>query len=164
MLYKITYTLVFVLAFFYSSYSQVINKEYLQKDHSGILANAKSNSGKALNHNWLFQSIDGVKSYYKLRLTAGKKTKEYDVHIRNLITTTYIAVRLTDKAGKVTTLTSVYDKGDKWQRVKMAPKQECLRENAKWKRYNQIKSLQELLDNIVAQIDENLVLQCYMQS
>ena len=145
-----------------SSFAQVVNKELLQEDHSGIVSNSNYNSGADLKHEWLFQSIDGVKSTYKLRLSSGKTSKEFDVRVRNLLTTMYIAVRMTDSEGVVKTLTSIYDKGDKWQRVKMSPKQECLREDADWLRYYQIMSLQELLDNIVSQMDTNLVLKCYM--
>ena len=156
------YTLVILLITGYSSFSQVIYKGILKENHKGTLENSINNLGGELSHEWIFQSIDGVKSSYKLKLTSGDISKEYDVRMRNLITTMYIAVRLTDSEGKVTTLTSVYDKGDKWQRVKMAPYKECLRKDAKWARYDQIKSLDELLNNIISQMDTNLVLECYM--
>jgi hypothetical protein len=155
---------IFIILFItcYSSFSQVINKGTLEMNHEGTIENSINNADGALSHEWIFQSIHGVKSMYKLKLTSGEKSKEYDVRIRNLITTMYIAVRLTDSEGKVTTLTSIYDKGDKWQRVKMAASKECLRRDAKWARYNQIMSLDELLNNIISQIDTNLVLGCYM--
>lgn len=162
MLNRITYTFVILTITCFSSFSQVIDKGILKENHKGTLENSINNSGGELGHQWIFQSIDGIKSTYKLRLTIGKKSKEFDVRIRNLITTMYIAVRLTDREGNITTLTSVYDKGDKWQRVKMAAYKECLRKDAKWKRYNQIKSLDELLNNIILQMDTNLILGCYL--
>ncbi len=162
MLKRFIYIFVILLITCYSSFSQVINKGILEENHKGTLENSINDAGGELRHEWIFQSIEGVKSWYKLKLTSGESSKEYDVRIRNLITTMYIAVRLTDSEGKVTTLTSVYDKGDKWQRVKMAAYKECLRKEAKWARYNQIMSLDELLNNIISQMDTNLVLECYM--
>jgi hypothetical protein len=162
MLNRFIFTFVILCITSYSSFSQVINKGILEENHKGTIENSINNAGGELSHEWIFQSIHGVKSWYKLKLTSGEISKEYDVRIRNLITTMYIAVRLTDREGKVTTLTSVYDKGDKWQRVKMAAYKECLRKEAKWTRYNQIMSLDELLNNIISQMDTNLVLECYM--
>ena len=159
---RFIYTLVVLFISCYSSFSQVVKKGTLEENHKGTIENAINNAGGELSHEWIFQSIDGVKSTYKLKLTNGESIKEYDVRIRNLITTMYIAVRLTDSEGTVTTLTSVYDKGDKWQRVKMAASKECLRKEAKWARYNQIMSLDELLNNIIIQMDTNLILECYM--
>ncbi len=142
--------------------AQVVQIENLTKDHKSSLTNGRNYSNTTLNHFWKYtSSIDKVSSF-QLILSVEKRTKAFDVQIRNLISATYITIKFIDKNNTAKSLSCIYDKSDKWLRIKMAPNEPCRQKNAVWSRHNYIKSWEEILDHIIKDVDNNLVLDCFI--
>ena len=79
--------------------------------------------------------------------------------VRDLVITTYFEVYMSNGT-ETKTFTMVYDKNNKWYRIKFAPQAGCRREEL-WKRVNDISSYSDLLKSMVGQMDNNLKLDCY---
>ncbi len=146
--------------------AQVLPDKVLMESHEGMLEKSINYLGTSLRYAFEFLGEEGkVKKKYKLKLYhKDKLLNSYDVRIRNLIVTCYFEISLPDKTGDVKTLTAVYDKGNKWMRVKFAPQENCSRPEQKWERLSNIKSFEEILRHIIFQIDKNLVLDCFVAS
>ena len=143
--------------------AQVVEVSKLSEDHSGELSEGINYPNATLAHSWKFISQEGVKSVYQLELKLDdERSATYDVRLRNLSIAFYIEVRMKDKEGEIKTLSGIFDKGDKWLRVKMAPKADCKREGTQWGRRNQIESFDGLLDFVISELDRNVVLDCYL--
>lgn len=143
--------------------AQVVDIEKLSKDHTGELKGGVNFPEGTLSHEWKFISQEGVKSVYQLELKLDEdRSATYDVRMRNLSIAFYIEVRMKDKEGETKTLSGIFDKGDKWLRVKMAPKQECKQEGTQWGRRNQIEGFNDLLDFVISELDRNVDLNCYL--
>ncbi len=157
----------FILASFFffimSSKAQVLMEAYLLEDHNGLITNSFNFPNEVLEYKWKFQSNEGLKTIYLLSLYhRNKEIVSFPVRMRNLSISFYIEIRMAlKKDGSIKTLSGIYDKGNKWMRVKMAPQLGCTQENVKWKRFNQIDDFQQILKHLVQQMDENLMLNCY---
>ena len=153
-----------------ASNAQVLMKEMLTKDQTGMTDKSRNWSGKKVYYTLKFDSTvaysyDGYNTsryYYTLMLAdnAGMNNAiKVPGMVRDLIITTYFEFYFNN--GKETkTFTMTYDKNNKWYRIKFAPQWGCRREEL-WKRVDNIKSYEELLQSMVGQMDNNLVLDCY---
>lgn len=145
--------------------AQVFSDEYLSQTHKGTLKSSVNYSGDDLD--FVFELIEDkskVVKLYELKLYhRNTLLNTYNVQIRNLIVTCYFEIELNDKKGTSKTLTGIFDKGNKWMRVKFAPQENCSNPNQQWERYSNIKSFEAILHQIIYQMDKNLVLDCYVQ-
>ncbi len=143
--------------------AQVLPDQFLVQSHSGILEESVNYPERPLPFSFDFvSSKNEVLKLYQLNFyKKNNTTHTFDLQIRNLIITCYFEIKMKDQNGKIKTLTAVYDKGNKWLRVKFAPTQSCAREKMRWERLNNVASFDEILEHIVRQIDKNLMLDCY---
>lgn len=157
--------IVLFLLFLPFANSQVVMRALLSQDHEGVVESILNFPGQKLRHQWDHQKTEGLKSTFRLNLYATDRLiNTYDVRIRNLSIALYIEVRMPYKDdGSIKTLSGIYDKGNKWMRVKMAPHEGCKREGTNWGRLDQINSFDQILDYLVRQLDENVLLNCYAQ-
>lgn len=156
---------ILLLAFWVQAEAQVLADEHLRQSHQGTLEQSINYPDKGLGFEFDFLKEESkVKKQYDLKLYQGEKLLgSYPVRVRNLIITCYFEVKLKDKNGTIKTLTAVYDKGNKWLRIKFAPQPDCSRPEAKWRRVNRIQSFDEILSHIIIQMDGNLILDCYVE-
>ena len=146
--------------------AQVLPDKILAESHEGVLKKSVNYPTTSLRYVFEFLREESkVKKVYKLKLYNKEELlNSYDVRIRNLIVTCYFEISLPDKTGQVKTLAGVYDKGNKWMRVKFAPQESCSRPEQKWERLSNIKTFEEILHHIISQMDKNLVLDCFVAS
>lgn len=154
---------VLFLLFLPLAKSQVVMRGLLSEDHEGVVERTLNFPDQQLRHEWKHQETNGLKSTYRLSLYENDRLiNSFDVRMRNLSIAFYIEVRISHKAdGSIKTLSGIYDKGNKWMRVKMAPHTGCKRTEASWGRLDQINRFDQILDYLIRQLDENLILDCY---
>lgn len=150
--------------------SQVLMKEMLTQNQKGMLDKSVNWPGKKMYFELKYDSIrafkyDGKESaryYYTLMIAdnAGMGNAiKIPAMVRDLVITTYFELYMSNGT-ETKTFTLVYDKNNKWTRIKFAPQAGCRREEL-WKRVNDIASYDALLKSMVAQMDNNLKLDCY---
>ncbi len=158
---KYLFFLFFFIGLHLPTSGQVVLQALLSENHEGVVEDPLNYPKQMLLHQWVFKERDGVKSMYKLHLFKNRDLLfSYDVRMRNLITAFYVEIRIKDNKGKIKTLSGIYDKGDKWLRVKMAPTENCAKENMSWSRENKIKDFNRILDFIIREMDRNLDFSC----
>lgn len=144
--------------------AQVLSDEHLLQSHKGTLTSSSNYSG---NLDFIFEFVkeeSDVKKWYELKLYhKNSLLNNHRVRIRNLIVTCYFEIELKDKKGQTKTLTAVYDKGNKWLRVKFAAQEGCFKPQQKWTRLSSIESFDDILLHIISEMDKNLVLDCYVE-
>ncbi|MCS6991748.1 MAG: hypothetical protein NZL95_07790 [Chitinophagales bacterium] len=150
--------------------AQVLMKEFLTQNQKGVLDKSINWPGKKLYYELRYDSSRAMKfenygatRYYYTLLLADNPAMTNAIQIpgmvRDLVITTYFEFYFNNgKESK--TFTLIYDKNNKWYRIKFAPQWGCRREEL-WKRVNNIASYQQLLNSMVAQMDNNLNLDCY---
>src|SRR6187200_2457695 len=127
-----------ILTLPFSGFSQVIYKELLSQNHSGQLDKSVNWPGKKVYYEWKYDStrtfkFDGKEAsriYYTLMIAdnAGMKDAiKAPVMIRDLVITTYFEIYM-NNGTETKTFTGVYDKNNKWYRIKFAPQAGCRRE------------------------------------
>ncbi len=165
MMIKFIYYSFFILLFLIPSrnvFGQVVVKKILTENHEGLINDMMNFPKEIIRHKWIFKSQDGLKSNYEVGLYKGKELIcSYDVRMRNLSIAFYVEIRVKDKKGEIKTLSGIYDKGNKWLRVKMAAHDGCLKKGALWGRKNKISEFGEILDFIIREMDRNLDFSCY---
>lgn len=150
--------------------SQVLMKEMLTQNQKGMLEKSMNWSGKKVYFELKYDSTktfkyDGKESaryYYTLMIAdnAGMANSiNLPAMVRDLVITTYFEVYM-NNGTETKTFTLIYDKNNKWYRIKFAPQAGCRREEL-WKRVNDITSYNDLLKSMVGQMDNNLKLDCY---
>ncbi len=150
--------------------SQVLMKEMLTQNQKGMLDKSVNWPGKKIYFELKYDSVrafkyDGKESaryYYTLMIAdnAGMGNAiKIPAMVRDLVITTYFELYMSNGV-ETKTFTLVYDKNNKWTRIKFAPQAGCRREEL-WKRVNDIGSYDALLKSMVAQMDNNLKLDCY---
>ena len=162
--------IVTVITLPFTGHSQVLYKEMLMQNHKGQLDKSVNWPGKKMYYEWHYDSTrtfkyegkEASRSYYTLMIadnTGMNNAIKVPAMIRDLVITTWFEVYM-NNGTETKTFTCVYDKNNKWYRIKFAPQAGCRREEL-WKRVNDIKTFDELLNSIVAQMDNNLKLDCY---
>lgn len=150
--------------------SQVLMKELLTQNQKGMLDKSVNWPGKKVYYELKYDSTrtfkyDGKESaryYYTMMIAdnAGMANAiKLPAMVRDLVITTYFEVYMSNGT-ETKTFTMVYDKNNKWYRIKYAPQAGCRREEL-WKRVNDISSYGDLLKSMVGQMDNNLKLDCY---
>lgn len=159
--------LILILSFFYYSSialnAQVIMKDYLQEDHSGLLSDSRVLDGEPVEYRFTHERTEAAQIWYRLQMGAtNAPLLDCRVKLRNLITTFYMEVKLVQREEQdLKTLSVIYDKGNKWARIKFAPHEGCKREGVYWQRLNDTRSFQQLLEYVIRSMDENVDLDCY---
>lgn len=154
----------------FAGHSQVMYKELLKQDHKGEAANSVNWAGKKVYWSMKYDSTRTLKFenystdriYYTMMIAdnAGMSNAiKIPMMIRDLVITTFFEMYL-NNGTDTKTFTLIYDKNNKWYRIKFAPQAGCRREEL-WKRVNDIKSFDELMNSVVGQMDHNLKLDCY---
>ncbi len=159
-----------VLFFPFLGHSQVMMKELLTTNQKGQLDKSVNWTGKKVYYQIKFDSIrtfkyegkESARHYYTILIAdnAGFNNPiRVPSMVRDLVITTYFEIYLNDGI-ETKTFTLVYDKNNKWYRIKFAPQAGCRREEL-WKRVNDIRSFEDLLKSMIMQMDNNLKLDCY---
>lgn len=154
----------------FSGFSQVLMKEMLTQNQKGMVDKSVNWSGKKVYYELKYDSTrtfkyDGKESaryYYTLMIAdnAGMNNAiKLPAMVRDLVITTYFEIYM-NNGTETKTFTLVYDKNNKWYRIKYAPQAGCRREEL-WKRVNDVRSYNDLLTSMVSQMDNNLKLDCY---
>jgi len=152
--------------------SQVVMKDFLSIDHTGNVATAANNGGKALYYKFEYVSTEGARINYKLHLYKDKGMAtpwmSVDVLMRNLNWTYYVDITMPkDGANKVAAL--IFKKDLRWSRVKYSPHEGCSRQTPPvWERYTIGDEtgtpevlFAGLLNNFITQLDTNVDFTCY---
>lgn len=150
---------------------QVVNRELLVLDHSGSIMNSVNFEGKELVYNFRYQNMEKgsyfaeneaiQKIFYELDLSVdGKIIGTYEVLIRDLIVTMYMEIKMT-KGDDFKVISPIYNKTNKWLKLKAVMHDNCKNPDYKWSRLNEVQSFQQLLDHIISDIDKNVKLDCY---
>ncbi len=149
---------------------QVMMTELLTKNQKGQLDKSVSWIGKKVYYEIKYDSIrafkyegkESARYYYTISIADNpglNNPVKVPAMVRDLVITTYFEIYL-NNGTETKTFTLVYDKNNKWYRIKFAPQPGCRREEL-WKRVNDVRSYEELLKSMVAQMDNNLKLDCY---
>lgn len=165
-----TILIVTALSLPFAGNSQVLMKEMLTQNQKGMVDKSVNWPGKKIYFELKYDSIrtfkyDGKESaryYYTLMIAdnAGMSNAiKIPAMVRDLVITTFFELYM-NNGTETKTFTLVYDKNNKWTRIKFAPQAGCRREEL-WKRENNIASYDALLKSMVAQMDNNLKLDCY---
>jgi hypothetical protein len=146
------------------SQAQVVLKDLLKQDHNGKVDKSVNYSGKTLYYSWHYDSTDPVpiRSNYALKIGSDQALKNaisIPVVIRDITTETYVEAYL-NNGSETKTFTVIYNKDERWYRIKCAPQWGC-RRGEDWKRVDGINNLDDLLNSVVMQMDNNLKLNCY---
>lgn len=160
--------LLFVVPF--AGHSQVLMKEMLTQDQKGTIDKSVNWPGKKIYYvlkydslrPYHFETYSTNRYYYTLMLAdnAGMTNAvKIPCMIRDLVVKTYFEFYF-DNGTETKTFTSIYEKYEKWYRIKFAPQAGCRREEL-WKRVNNITSYEQLLSSIVGQMDNNVKLDCF---
>jgi hypothetical protein len=166
--------IMFVLATlsmgFYTANGQVLMKEMLTQEQKGTVDKSVNWAGKKIyyslkydsSRSYSYETYSTTRYYYTLSIAdnAGMNNAiRVPGMVRDLVITSYFEFYFNNGA-ETKTFTLTYDKNNKWYRIKFAPQWGCRREEL-WKRVNDIKSYEQLLSSMVAQMDNNLKLDCY---
>ena len=99
----------FIIFWASTATAQVVNLEKLKNNYEESYSSTTNYPNKTIDHKWIFESNDDKITFYKLELAVGNKSSIFDVQIRNLISTTYITVRLINKKNELKSLSAIYD-------------------------------------------------------
>ncbi len=153
-----------------ASNAQVLMKEMLMQEQKGMTASSVNWPGKkvyyALKYDssrvYTFETYSTTRYYYTLMLAdnAGMANAiKIPGMVRDLVITTYFEFYF-DNGSEMKTFTLIYDKNNKWYRIKFAPQWGC-RRSEDWKRVNDIKSYNDLLTSMIEQMDKNVKFDCF---
>jgi hypothetical protein len=165
------------------SAQQVVTKENLESNHTGMLADSKNNDGKPIYYKFEYVSTD--KAAYKWDDDgATRGSIKYKLHIyndaamndlvislpvkmRNLITTYYVDVVFNkkdyeDADRREKSAQMIFKKDVKWARTKFVPHAGCQREDGNWERKDRVESYEDLLQYLIQQLDSNVMWECYL--
>jgi len=167
---KILQLSILIVLIPFIGHSQVMMKEMLTQEQKGMIDKSVNWPGKkvyyALNYDstevltWEGKSTN--RYYYTLMLADNSGMNNAITvggMVRDLVITTYFEFYF-NNGTETKTFTLIYDKNNKWFRIKFAPQAGCRREEL-WTRINDITSYQRLLSEMVEQMDNNLILGCY---
>ena len=161
MFYRFVIVIAFVLAGMSYSNGQIVYESLLTQNHEGVLESPRISPEKSLTHVWTYQETKGVQIKYDLQLFLDKTPYAgFNAQIRDLLITFYIEIEF-EKDGETRTLTAVFDKQNKWMRVKFAPHAGCAAPEAAWGRMDGIEHFEQILDFAIRQLDKNVDLSCY---
>jgi hypothetical protein len=100
--------------------------------------------------------------YYKLILSVGGNEKiTFDVNMRDLIVTLYIEIKVS-REGDTRTISAIYNKTNKWLKIKAVLHEGCKNEANRWRRLEEVSSFDQLLRHIVEDLDRNVKIGCYL--
>ena len=167
---KIIKITVFLLMIAGTSHAQVLMKDMLTQEQKGMTSTSVNWPGKKVYYTlkfdssrvYQFETYSTTRYYYTLLLAdnAGMSNAiKIPGMVRDLVITTYFEFYF-DNGTEMKTFTGIYDKNNKWYRIKFAPQWGC-RRSEDWKRVNDIKSYSELLTSMIEQIDNNVKLDCF---
>ncbi|HYV90678.1 MAG TPA: hypothetical protein VE978_02805 [Chitinophagales bacterium] len=162
------YFLLFITPF--ASNGQVLMKEMLTQDQKGTVDKSVNWPGKKIYYVLKYDSLSLYKfetyttnRYYYTLSIADNATMTNAIKVpcmvRDLVVKTYFEFYF-DNGTETKTFTALYEKYEKWYRIKFAPQWGCRRQE-EWRRVNDIASYEQLLSSIVGQMDNNLKLDCY---
>lgn len=166
-----TLTLALTLS---SVQSQVVLREYLSQNHSGTVENSLNFPGKPLNYEWQYGSMEInhyfaegeaiQKIHYTLVLKAGdREVLRLPVLMRDLIVTYYVEIGF-DKEDARRTVSAIFQKSNKWVKLKGVLHEGCRRPDQRWGRLNDLRAYAPLLQYIVAELDRNIDFHCYIEA
>lgn len=147
--------------------AQVVMKDFMTEDHSGVIKNSQNNNGQDLYWKLEYKNTDRARIYYDFVLykDAGMNNEilRCPALMRNLEWTYYLDISMKkDDATKVFAM--IFKKDLRWARVKYTPHADCgWLDPTKWERINLVDDFQNLLDNTFMQMDRNVKFDCYMQ-
>ncbi|MEO6168850.1 MAG: hypothetical protein ABIO46_01830 [Chitinophagales bacterium] len=169
---KITKSSVLFLLFIapFLGHSQVVMQELLTQDHKGMLDKSANWQGKKMYYVLKYDSIRPYhfetyttnRYYYTLSMAdnAGMNNAvKIPGMVRDLVVKTYFEFYF-NNGTENKTFTAIYEKYEKWYRIKFAPQAGCRREEL-WDRVNNINNYNELLSSIIGQMDNNVKLDCF---
>ncbi|MEM7104563.1 MAG: hypothetical protein AAF502_15610 [Bacteroidota bacterium] len=165
--------LVFFIAFLAianQSICQVVMRSFLSEDRSGVVETSVNLDGKPLGYQLEFLSMEKgnffaegeaiQRIHYNLHLLSGKeKLASFQVSVRDLIVTYYMEVKVPGN-GETRTITAIYNKTNKWVKLKGVLQENCRQQDSKWGRLDGVQSYDQLLNFILSQIDANLEISC----
>ena len=162
------YFFLFITPF--AGHTQVLMKEMLTQDQKCMVDKSVNWPGKKLYYVLKYDSLRAYKFetyttnryYYTLSLAdnAGMTNAiKVPCMVRDLVVKTYFEFYF-DNGTETKTFTALYEKYEKWYRIKFAPQWGCRRQED-WKRVNDIASYGQLLSSIIGQMDNNLKFDCY---
>jgi DNA-binding beta-propeller fold protein YncE len=154
----------------FQAQGQVLMKEMLTQDQKGSVDKSVNWAGKNIyftlkydsSRDYKFETYSTKRYYYTLMLADNpgmNNAIKIPGMVRDLVITTYFEFYF-NNGTESKTFTMIYDKNNKWYRIKFAPQAGCRRQEL-WQRVNDIKSYTELLSSMVGQMDANLKLDCY---
>jgi hypothetical protein len=170
--YKSTVVLLFLFTgLIMVSNAQVVNRELLMQDHQGKIMNSVNFGGKTISYEFKFKDMEKgsyfaeeeaiQRIFYELILKVdGKEVARYDVMIRDLIVTMYMDINLVMDGEKIV-ISPIYNKTNKWVKLKGTLTNDCRNQGTQWGRMNEIKSFGQLLDFIIMDFDKNVRLSCF---
>lgn len=150
--------------------SQVMMKEMLSQDQKGTVDKSVNWPGKKVYYDLKYDSTvvltwegKSTNRYYYTLILADNAAMNSAIKIpgmvRDLVITTFFEFYF-NNGTETKTFSMVYDKNNKWNRIKFAPQAGCRREEL-WDRTDNISSYEMLLTDMVRQMDSNLKLECY---
>jgi len=152
------------------STAQVIMKDMLTQDQKSSIDKSVNYAGKKLYYvlkydstrPYHYETYSTNRYYYTLEMADNSEMKnaiKIPCMVRDLVVTTYFELYF-DNGNEEKTCTMIYEKYEKWYRIKFAPQWGCRRQEL-WKRVNDISSYEQLLSSLVGQLDNNVKLNCY---
>jgi len=165
---KLTAILLLIISF--ASDAQVLMKEMLTQEQKGTIDKSVNWPGKKLYyvlkydslHPYKFETYTTNRYYYTLLLADNpgmSNAVKVPCMVRDLVVKSYFEFYF-DNGTETKTFTTIYEKYEKWYRIKFAPQWGC-RRSEDWDRVNNITSYEQLLSSIIGQMDHNLKFDCY---
>lgn len=150
-----------------NSYSQIVFRSLLSQDHNGQII--KSDGLDSINYtlNYISKEVhftskdeDAIKSIsYDFKIESNGCEEKLILNVRDLIVTTYFEV-LIPYGDSPFTVMGMYNKSQRWIKMKGVINEKVLLDSSMWRRKNNIKSFQEILDFFVSEIVRKIKFEC----
>lgn len=152
--------------------AQVLMKEMLTQDQKGMVDKSVNWPGKKIYYDLKYDSLrpyhyetyTANRYYYTLMIADNSgmvNAIKIPCMVRDLVIKTYFEFYF-DNGSETKTFTGLYEKYEKWYRIKFAPQWGCRRQET-WKRVNDITSYNQLLSSMIGQMDNNLRFDCFVK-
>ena len=150
--------------------AQVLMKEMLTQDQKGMIDKSVNWTAKKIYYvlkydslrPYQFETYTTNRYYYTLSIAdnaAMNNAIKVPCMVRDLVIKTYFEFYF-DNGTETKTFTTIYEKYEKWYRIKFAPQWGC-RRGEEWDRVNNITSYTQLLSSIIGQMDKNIKFDCF---
>jgi hypothetical protein len=105
---------------------------------------------------------EGKVNLHRLSLkdVRGNVLATWTVRSRDLLVTVYLDIEM-DTDSEPHTMTAVFDKANRWLKIKFVAEPGCTLPDANWIRSEQVGSFAELIGLVATTIDRNLKIACY---